>query len=167
MCIASEFTENLHSSERKRIWNDSSALVYSMQKNKCIAQMHWTLKEWIRQLPNVRIPKKQNAQMFDWYQNEDCLPSQKNILVLHSSNIDFFMKRCTFLVVYTVLNELLWFIFFHMEDRLIFCVTVNMFYKPNEGQKVSCLARITIKQHLCCIALPFMFVLSSVCVLQW
>ncbi len=49
-----------------------------------------------------------------------------------------------------------------MEDRLIFCVTVNMVYKPNEGQKVSCLARITIKQHLCCIALPFYvcFILS-------
>ncbi len=80
-----------------------------------------------------------------------------------SADRNFFMKRCTFLVVYTVLNELLWFIFFHMEDRLIFCVTENMVYKPNEGQKVSCLARITIKQHLCCIALPFIFFILSMC----
>ncbi len=82
-----------------------------------------TLEEWLRQLPNVRIPKKPtNA--------HKCLTGIRMKIVCPSftfSNIAFrlqighFLWKGTFLVVYTVLNELLWFILFVWRTGL-YCV---------------------------------------------
>ncbi len=124
-----------------------------------------TLEEWLRQLPNVRIPKNPQTHTNVWLVSEWRLFA----LVLHFSNIAFRLQIGHFLwkgTFFSCLYSFKWtfvFYFVCMEDRLILCVTVKTwFIKP----KVSCLARITIKQHLCCIALPFIFVLSSVCVLK-
>lgn len=113
VCIASEFTENLHSSER--IWKDSSALVYSMQQQKNV------------KLKCTGLLKNESVSflMYEYQKNTNahkCLPDLRMKIVcpsftflkhwFPSADRNFVLWKGTFLVVYTVLNELLRFIFF-------------------------------------------------------